>query len=64
MKIKYLGPSSTVNVAPYGKHDVGEDKDYPNEFGEALIKTSRKQKFIKVGGAKEGKGNDKNNQEG
>jgi len=48
MKIKYLGPSPSVNVAPYGAHKKEEIKDYPDKFGEALLATSKKQKFEAV----------------
>jgi len=51
MKIKYLGPSPSVNVAPYGAHKKNEIKDYPDEFGVDLLKTSKKQIFEAVGGA-------------
>lgn len=49
MKIKYLGPSESVNVAPYGPHRKGEEKDYPDEFAEELLATSKKQKFKAAG---------------
>ncbi|MBW2673865.1 MAG: hypothetical protein JRD89_10700 [Deltaproteobacteria bacterium] len=45
MKIKYLGPGSSVNVAPYDRHEKGEIKEYPDDFGIDLIATSKKQKF-------------------
>ena len=48
MKIKYLGPSPEVNVAPYGPHRKDEDKDYPDEFAEELLATSKKQHFKAV----------------
>jgi len=48
MKIIYLGPSRAVNVAPYGPHARGEVKDYPDEFGEELLATSKKQRFKAV----------------
>lgn len=50
MKIKYLGPSPVVIVAPYGDHRKDEIKDYPDEFGENLIATSKKQRFEAVDG--------------
>ncbi len=45
MRVKYLGPSPEVNVAPYGPHSKGEAKEYPDEFGGELLATSKKQKF-------------------
>lgn len=49
MKIKYLGPSSSVNVAPYGPHPKGQVVDYPDDFAEELLATSKKQRFTSVG---------------
>lgn len=48
MKIKYLGPSGLVFVAPYGGHEKDGVKDYPDEFGADLLSTSRKQRFEAV----------------
>lgn len=48
MKIKYLGPSDSVNVAPFGEHPKGKVKWYPDEFGKELLETSKKQKFEEV----------------
>ena len=45
MKIKYLGPSASINVAPFGPHARGEEKEYPDDFGADLIATSKKQQF-------------------
>ena len=45
MWIKYLGPSESVNVEPYGPHRKDEAKEYPDEFAEELLATSKKQKF-------------------
>lgn len=45
MKIKYLGPGSSVNVGPYGQHNKNEVKNYPDEFAKELLATSKKQKF-------------------
>ena len=50
MKIKYLGPSKSVIVAPHGTHKKDETKDYPDEFAEDLLVTSKKQKFEAVDG--------------
>ncbi|MDF1592594.1 MAG: HeH/LEM domain-containing protein [Desulfobacterales bacterium] len=50
MKIKYLGPSESVNVGAYGPHKKDEAKDYPDDFGKELLATSKKQKFEAVGG--------------
>lgn len=50
MIIKYLGPSQSVIVAPCGAHEKDEIKDYPDEFGAELLKTSKKQKFEAVDG--------------
>jgi len=60
MKIKYLGPSPVVKIAPYGDHRKDEVKDYPDEFGEDLLATSKKQKFEAIDGiiAKTGALND------
>lgn len=54
-KIRYLGPSDEVNVAPNGPHRRGEVKEYPDDFGMHLIRTSHRQRFEIVqedGGAK------------
>jgi len=51
MFIKYLGPSDSVNVGGYGSHAKAEVKEYPDEFGEELLATSKKQKFEVVKGA-------------
>lgn len=40
----------SVNVAPYGSHAKDEAKDYPDEFGEDLLATSKKQKFEAIDG--------------
>lgn len=48
MLIKYIGPADSVNVAPFGNHAKGATKYYPDEFGQELLKTSKKQKFEKV----------------
>jgi len=45
MLIKYLGPSDAVNVEPYGPHRKDEDKEYPDQFGAALLATSKRQRF-------------------
>lgn len=58
MKIKYTGPRDVINVAPYGLHGKDEVKDYPDEFGEDLLATSKKQKFEAVDGIKTGALND------
>jgi hypothetical protein len=49
MKIRYDGPGSFVNVHPYGQHLREETKEYPDDFGEELIATSKAQKFTVVG---------------
>ena len=51
MKIKYLGPSKSVNVGGYGAHGKGRTKDYPDEVAEELLATARKQRFQLVGPA-------------
>jgi len=48
--VKYLGPSESVNVEPYGPHRKDEEKEYPVEFARELLETSKKQKFEAVGG--------------
>lgn len=45
MKVRYLGPRSSVIVAPYGAHPAGEIKDYPEEFARDLVSTSLRQQF-------------------
>jgi len=52
MKIKYLGPRAAVEVAPFGPHGIGEIKDYPDEFAEELLKTSKRQEFEAVAARK------------
>jgi len=46
--IKYLGPSDSVEVAPYGTHDLGREKEYPDEFAADLLETSNNQQFEEV----------------
>lgn len=41
----------SVNIAPYGSHAKNEVKDYPDEFGEDLLATSKKQKFEVIEGS-------------
>lgn len=48
MKIKYLGPSPEVNIEPYGPHRKDEAKDYPDDFGQELLATSKRQKFEEI----------------
>jgi hypothetical protein len=48
MKIKYLGPSQSVTVIPYGRHLKNKVKDYPDDFGEKLMATSVRQQFEAV----------------
>lgn len=45
MKIKYLGPRESINVAPLGLHYKGEVREYPDDVGEELLATSKKQRF-------------------
>jgi|GEM_PF-3044484 len=45
MKIRYLGPSPSVNVGEFGPHYKDEVKDYPDKVGEELLATMRKQRF-------------------
>ena len=49
MRIKYLGPSRSVNVGGYGVHMKGEVREYPDAVGEELLETGRKQRFERVG---------------
>ena len=49
MQIKYLGPSEAVNVASYGSHRKGDVKEYPDDFAEELLRTSKKQQFEVMG---------------
>jgi hypothetical protein len=44
-RIKYLGPSASVNIEPFGSHARGQEKDYPDDFAAELLATSRKQRF-------------------
>jgi len=53
MQVKYLGPSGEVNVVPYGPHRKGDVEEYPDDFAEELLATSKKQKFKAVGGRSE-----------
>jgi hypothetical protein len=48
MRIKYLGPSPSVIVEPYGPHRQDEEKEYPDAFGAELLATSKKQRFEAV----------------
>jgi hypothetical protein len=48
MKIKYLGPSPSVNVGGFGPHPKDAVVDYPDEVAEELLATSKKQKFEAV----------------
>lgn len=48
MKIKYSGPSNTVNVPPYGKHAKDQVKEYPDDFAKELLATSNRQQFEAV----------------
>ena len=52
MKVKYLGPSKSVNVGGYGAHRKGRVKEYPDEVAEELLATADKQRFQAVGAAK------------
>ncbi len=45
MKIRYLGPSPSVNVGEFGPHYKDEVKDYPDKVGKELLATMRKQRF-------------------
>lgn len=54
MKIKYLGPSPSVNVGGHGPHFKGKVVDYPDDVGEELLETAKKQEFEAVGGGKTG----------
>ena len=48
MKIKYLGPSSSVNVGEFGPHPKDTVKDYPEPVAKELLATAKKQKFERV----------------
>lgn len=52
MQVIYNGPSKSVNVEPYGKHERGEKKNYPADFAKDLIATSKRQQFRIVRTAK------------
>jgi len=45
MWIRYLGPSESVNVVPFGPHVKNGVKAYPDDFAEDLLETSEKQRF-------------------
>jgi len=45
MRIKYNGPAEQVNVAGYGPHRLGEEKEYPDDFAAELLDTSSRQMF-------------------
>ena len=47
--IEYLGPADWVNVEPHGRHMKNEVKEYPDDFAEELLGTSKKQQFKKTG---------------
>jgi len=55
MKIKYLGPSSSVNIGGYPSQKKGEIVDYPDEFGIELVATNKKQKFVHMKGPEKNK---------
>lgn len=48
MEIRYEGPCSMVNVAPFGAHVRGMVKTYPDDFGAELLRTSKRQQFTVV----------------
>ncbi len=56
MQIKYVGPSPSVIVHPYGVHMKDKVREYPDDFGEELLATSHKQNFEQVGGQRSGAG--------
>ena len=45
MYIRYLGPSESVNVEPFGAHTKDDVKEYPDDFGVDLMDTSVRQQF-------------------
>jgi len=53
MKIKYLGPSPSVNVGGFGEHLKNQVADYPDDVAEELLSTSKKQRFEAVKTKKE-----------
>lgn len=55
MKIKYLGPSTSVNVHPYGAHAQDQTREYPADFAEELLATSKRNQFEAVEDAPEPK---------
>jgi len=48
MQVKYCGPRKEIIVAPYGPHRKGDVKEYPDDFAEELMATSKKQQFEAV----------------
>lgn len=45
MKLRYLGPRQSLEVAGYGRHPAGAIKTYPDKFAKELIATSTRQHF-------------------
>lgn len=48
MQIRYDGPRSDIEVGGFGSHKKGKIKEYPDEFGEALLAASVRQIFVAV----------------
>ena len=50
MRIKYLGPSPSVNIGGYPSQKKDEIVDYPEDFGKELISSNKKQRFVHIKG--------------
>ena len=48
MKVKYMGPSPSVNIGGYPEQRKGEIVEYNDEFAKELLKSSKKQNFVSV----------------
>lgn len=45
MKLKYIGPLVAFSHAEYGHHVQGMVKEYPDDFAEELLATTKRQIF-------------------
>jgi hypothetical protein len=52
VSVIYLGPSPSVNVAPYGPHDKDAVFDYPESIAKNLVEKSKRQRFELAKGKK------------
>ena len=49
VSVLYEGPCDKIIVAPYGDHDKGVEKEYPENFAIELIETSKTHQFKIIG---------------